>query len=72
MPIKCVFLLISSNTWVSWVNAQHCCILLSQEKVTVEQGTARSYAFSTFTASHAFLEELNFITLHYLLKVISL
>ena len=48
--------------------------LLSREKVMVEPGTAISdlAAFLTFTASHAFLEELNFSTLHYPLKVISL
>ena len=46
----------------------------------VEPGTARSVSarsndlavFLRFTASHAFLKELNFSTLHYLLKVISL
>ena len=33
--------------------------------------SARTCRLLTFTASHAFLEELNFSTLHYLLKVIS-
>ena len=42
MPIKCVILLISSNTWISWVNAQLLYFLLSREKVMVEQGTAIS------------------------------
>ena len=41
MPIKCVILLTSSNTWISWVNAQLLC-LLSGEKVTVEPDTAIS------------------------------
>ena len=41
MPIKCVILLISSNTWISWVNAQ-LLFLLSREKVTVEPGTTIS------------------------------
>ena len=41
MPLKCVILLISSNTWISWVNAQLTVVfLLSREKVTVEPGTA--------------------------------
>ena len=42
MPIKCVILLISSNTWTSWVNAQLLYFLLSREKVMVEPGTAIS------------------------------
>ena len=37
MPIKCVILLISSNTWISWV-----VFLLSRVKVMVETGTAIS------------------------------
>ena len=27
MPIKYVILLISSNTWISWVNAQPLCFI---------------------------------------------
>ena len=51
--------------------------LLSRENVMVELGTAISVsadlaACLVFTASHAFLEELNFSTLHYLLQVIFL
>ena len=42
MPIKCVILLISTNTWISWVNVQLLCFFLSREKVTVEPGTAIS------------------------------
>ena len=35
MPIKCIILLISSNTWISWVNAQLLCFYqgLSIERV---------------------------------------
>ena len=42
IPIKCVILLISSNTWISWVNAELLCFYKSQEKVTDEPGTAIS------------------------------
>ena len=42
MPIKCVILLISSNTWIPWVNAQLLCFYKSREKVTVEPDTAIS------------------------------
>ena len=42
MPIKCVILLISTYTWISWVNAQLLCFYKSREKVKVEPGTAIS------------------------------
>ena len=42
MPIKCVILLISSNTWISWVKCTTVVFLLSREKVTVEPGTTIS------------------------------
>ena len=41
MPIKCAIILISSNTWISWINAQ-LLYFLSREKVMVEPGTAIS------------------------------
>ena len=46
MPIKCVILLISSNTWISWVNYLCTTVTvvfsLSRENVTVEPGTTIS------------------------------
>ena len=32
MPIKCVILLISSNTWISLVNAFNCCVFIKPRK----------------------------------------
>ena len=58
MPIKCVILVISSNTWISWVNAQLLCFMHQSFVAPAPLGPRISGAFN-FSIFKALLKALH-------------